>query len=71
MELLPVSRTWKRSFKVSKRYVFLILSFSHTSITEAQNVANPITAKLYGGGGPEYTPGPDDEEDPFHSHDEL
>jgi len=40
-------------------------------LQEAQNVANPITAKLYGGGSSEYAPGPEDEEDPFHSHDEL
>jgi len=41
-------------------------------LQEVQNVANPITAKLYGGGGStEHAPGPDDEQDPFHSHDEL
>ena len=42
-----------------------------TISAEVQNVANPITAKLYGGGSSEYAPGPEDEEDPFHSHDEL
>lgn len=38
-------------------------------LQEVQSVVNPITSKLYSGG--DYTPGPDDEEQPFHSHDEL
>ncbi|OBZ74374.1 glucose-regulated [Grifola frondosa] len=40
-------------------------------LTEVQNVVNPITSKLYSGGGSDYSAGPDDEEDPFRSHDEL
>ncbi|KAA1475720.1 heat shock protein 70 [Dentipellis sp. KUC8613] len=43
-------------------------------LTEVQAVVNPITAKLYegaGAGGASYAPGPDDEQEPFHSHDEL
>lgn len=38
-------------------------------LAEVQAVVNPITSKLYAGGG--YAPGEDDEQDPFHSHDEL
>ncbi|KAI0688496.1 heat shock protein 70 [Cytidiella melzeri] len=37
---------------------------------EVQAVVNPITAKLYAGGN-QYAPGDDDEQEPFHSHDEL
>jgi len=39
-------------------------------LQEVQSVVNPITSKLYSSGD-DYTPGPDDEEDPIHSHDEL
>ncbi|KAI0946194.1 hypothetical protein AcV7_010231 [Taiwanofungus camphoratus] len=39
-------------------------------LTEVQNVVNPITSKLYSGGG-DYSAGPDDEDDPIRSHDEL
>ncbi|TFK47237.1 heat shock protein 70 [Heliocybe sulcata] len=38
-------------------------------LTEVQSVVNPITSKLYSEGG--YTPGPEDDEDPIRSHDEL
>ncbi|EMD35028.1 hypothetical protein CERSUDRAFT_116540 [Gelatoporia subvermispora B] len=38
-------------------------------LTEVQNIVSPITSKLYTGG--DYAPGPDDEEDPIRSHDEL
>lgn len=37
-------------------------------LAEVQAVVNPITSKLYAS---EYAPGEDDEEEPFHSHDEL
>lgn len=46
-------------------------------LAEVQAVVNPITSKLYESGGdfstgPEgYGPGEDDEQQPFHSHDEL
>ncbi|TFY70810.1 hypothetical protein EVG20_g2191 [Dentipellis fragilis] len=45
-------------------------------LNEVQAVVNPITAKLYenagaGAGGSSHAPGPDDEQEPFHSHDEL
>jgi heat shock protein 5 len=42
-------------------------------LAEVQTVVNPITSKLYEGGGPSggYGPGEDDEQEPFHSHDEL
>lgn len=40
-------------------------------LQEVQGVVNPITSKLYSGGGGDYSPGTDDEEDPIHSHDEL
>ncbi|CCM02108.1 uncharacterized protein FIBRA_04185 [Fibroporia radiculosa] len=38
-------------------------------LAEVQGVVNPITTKLYSGGGSSY--GSDEEEDPIHSHDEL
>lgn len=38
-------------------------------LQDVQNIVNPITSKLYAGG--DYTPGEDDEQDPFRSHDEL
>ena len=39
-------------------------------LQEAQNIINPITSKLYGGGS--YSPDADDDDDePFRSHDEL
>ncbi|OCH88948.1 heat shock protein 70, partial [Obba rivulosa] len=38
-------------------------------LTEVQNTVSPITSKLYTGG--DYSPGPDEEEDPIRSHDEL
>ncbi|KAI0789162.1 heat shock protein 70 [Abortiporus biennis] len=38
-------------------------------LQEVQGVVNPITSKLYSSG--DYTPGADDEQEPFHSHDEL
>ena len=44
-------------------------------LAEVQSVVNPITSKLYAGGaggGSEYAPGPDDDDqEPFRSHDEL
>jgi heat shock protein 5 len=45
-------------------------------LTEVQAVVNPITSKLYESGGgfsgsDGYGPGEDDEQQPFHSHDEL
>ncbi|THH07204.1 hypothetical protein EW145_g3548 [Phellinidium pouzarii] len=41
-------------------------------LQEVQSIINPITSKLYGGGGGNYGPGEDDDEqEPFHSHDEL
>ena len=42
-------------------------------LTEVQAVVNPITSKMYegAGAGSSYEPGPDDEQEPFHSHDEL
>ncbi|KZT05220.1 heat shock protein 70 [Laetiporus sulphureus 93-53] len=39
-------------------------------LTEVQNVVNPITSKLYAGGG-DYYAGPDEDQDPLRSHDEL
>ena len=39
-------------------------------LAEVQAVVNPITSKLYESGG-SYAPGEDDEQEPFHSHDEL
>jgi endoplasmic reticulum chaperone BiP len=38
-------------------------------LAEVQAIVNPITSKLYAGG--ESSAGPDDEEDPIRSHDEL
>lgn len=38
-------------------------------LVEVQNVVNPITSKLYAGN--DYAAGDDDEQEPFHSHDEL
>lgn len=40
-------------------------------LSEVQAVVNPITSKLYSGGGADYSAGPEDESDPLHSHDEL
>ncbi|EPQ55768.1 heat shock protein 70 [Gloeophyllum trabeum ATCC 11539] len=40
-------------------------------LTEVQSVVNPITSKLYSGGGAGYAPGPDDDQEPLRSHDEL
>ena len=42
-------------------------------LTEVQAVVNPITSKMYEGAGTRssYEPGLDDEQEPFHSHDEL
>jgi heat shock protein 5 len=37
-------------------------------IAEIQSVVTPITSKLYAGAN---APGPEDEEDPLHDHDEL
>ncbi|KAI0799842.1 heat shock protein 70 family [Irpex lacteus] len=39
-------------------------------LSEVQAVVNPITSKLYAGGN-QYAAGDDDEQEPFHSHDEL
>ena len=41
-------------------------------LAEVQTVVNPITSKLYEGAGPGgYGSGAEDEQEPFHSHDEL
>ena len=39
-------------------------------LAEVQAVINPITSKLYSGGG-SYASGEDDDQEPFRSHDEL
>ena len=39
-------------------------------LAEVQAVINPITSKLYSGGG-SYATGEDDDQEPFRSHDEL
>lgn len=40
-------------------------------LNEVQSVVNPITSKLYSGGGAPFSATPDDEDDPIRSHDEL
>ncbi|KAI0087608.1 Hsp70 protein-domain-containing protein [Irpex rosettiformis] len=39
-------------------------------LSEVQAIVNPITSKLYAAGN-QYAAGDDDEQEPFHSHDEL
>ena len=39
-------------------------------LSEVQAVVNPNTSKLYAGSN-QYAAGDDDEQEPFHSHDEL
>ncbi|KAI0341255.1 heat shock protein 70 [Trametopsis cervina] len=39
-------------------------------LSEVQSIVNPITSKLYAGGN-QYASGDDEEQEPFHSHDEL
>ncbi|PCH43031.1 heat shock protein 70 [Wolfiporia cocos MD-104 SS10] len=39
-------------------------------LADVQRTVNPITSKLYSGGGTDYSAGAEDE-DPIHSHDEL
>ncbi|KAH8115097.1 hypothetical protein DFH11DRAFT_1508362, partial [Phellopilus nigrolimitatus] len=41
-------------------------------LQEVQSIITPITSKLYSGGGGDYAPGSDDDDqEPFRSHDEL
>lgn len=53
------------------RYNFLLILLDEvltTHQTEVQSVVTPITSKIYAGAN---APGPDDDEDPIHDHDEL
>ena len=65
---------WKRDDCVigcgGKRWEMAAVERGEGELSEVQAVVNPITSKLYAGGN-QYAAGEDDEQEPFHSHDEL
>lgn len=66
-------KSWKTSCLVSFYVAFAhaIAQFS-LFFSELQNIVNPITSKLYSGGGPEsHVREEDEEEFEGYSHDEL